>query len=61
MNGSWSTVWDIAGKRHSTNMGEDHLSEHAHEVLQGFVISEAQDAMASALGGAWKRADPEFP
>lgn len=56
MNGSWATVWDIAGKRHMTKLGEDHLTEHAHEVLQGFVISEAQDAMTNALGGIWKKA-----
>lgn len=53
MSGPWSTVWDIAGKRHNTKAGEGHLSEHAHEILQGFMIAEAQDAMATALGGFW--------
>lgn len=50
MKGSWGTVWDIAGKRHSTFQGEDHLSEHAHEVLQGFVVREGQEAIAQAMG-----------
>ena len=56
MSGPWSTVWDIAGKRHNTKSGECHLSEHAHEVLQFFMVAEAQDAMASALGGFWSKA-----
>lgn len=55
MSGPWSTVWDIAGKRHNTKMGEDHMSSHAHEVLQGFMIAEAQDAMTNALGGFWQK------
>lgn len=53
MSGPWATVWDIAGKRHMTKAGEGHLSEHAHAILQGFMIAEAQDAMATALGGFW--------
>lgn len=53
--GPWMTVWAIAGKRHMTKAGEDHLTEHAHEVLQGFVMTEAQDAMTSALGGFWTK------
>lgn len=56
MNGSWSTVWDIAGRRHGTRQGEGHLSEHAHEILQGFVMREAQEAIAQAMGNVfWMR------
>lgn len=53
MNGAWMTVWEIAGKRHGTKMGEGHLSERAHSVLEDFVMLEAQQTMSQALGGLW--------
>lgn len=56
MKGSWGTVWDIAGRRHCTNQGEGHLSEHAHEVLQAFVMQETQEAISAAMGNLiWMR------
>lgn len=60
MSGTWQTVWEIAGKRHMTKMGENHLSEHAHEVLQQFVVNEAQEVMMKALGGSWNRPTEGF-
>lgn len=33
--------------------GEDTLSEHALEVLQGFAIAEQAAAMKDALGGVY--------
>lgn len=47
----WGVVWEIAGRRHGTKIGEGHLTEHAHEVLQAFVMAEAQEAMQNAMGG----------
>lgn len=51
MSSGWSTVWEIAGKRHETKQGEDHLTDHAHTVLQAFVMAEAQENMRAAMGG----------
>lgn len=52
--GPWATVWSIAARRDATKQGTNHLTGHAHEVLQAFVVTEAQDAMANALGGFWQ-------
>lgn len=49
----WNTVWAIAASRDQTKQGSGHLSEHAHEVLQAFVVNEAHDAMRSAMGSAF--------
>lgn len=49
----WLTVWDIAKKRHGTNLGEDTLSEHSVQVLQAFVAHEQATAMRNALGGVY--------
>lgn len=52
MKGHWATVWEIASNRHQTNIGEDHLTDHAREVLHRFMVEEAQNAMSQAMGGA---------
>lgn len=53
--GAWGTVYAIAARRNETKQGEDHLTEHALETLQAFVMKEAQDAMQAALGGMWAK------
>jgi len=46
----WTAVWQMAAKRHSTMQGEDHLSQHAHDVLEQLAINEARDALFAAHG-----------
>jgi hypothetical protein len=50
-SGIWTVLHEIARKRDETNQGDGHMSDHAILVLQGYVIQEAQDAMAAAMGG----------
>lgn len=50
MNGSWHTVWTIAGQRNETKRGEGHLSEHCYEILAIFVRAEAAQAIHDSLG-----------
>ena len=47
----WGTVWQIAGQRNETRQGNDHLSQHAFDVLEQFTRNEATAAMAEAVGG----------
>jgi hypothetical protein len=54
VNGPWSTVWEIAGKRYQTKEGKQTLSDHGFEVLQAFVAAEQRDAMKNALGGMYR-------
>jgi hypothetical protein len=54
VNTSWGTVWEIAGKRYQTNLGEKTLTDHGFEVLQAFVAAEQRSAMKEALGGMYR-------
>jgi len=49
-SGAWATVYDMAAKRDSTNMGEDHLSKHSLQVLHTFMTEEVQQTIAFAFG-----------
>lgn len=50
MSTSWTAVWKIAAKRHSTKQGYDHMSDHGHAVLEKLAMKEAAEAMAQAHG-----------
>lgn len=50
MGTSWTAVWHIAAKRHNTKQGENHLTDHAHEVLEKLAMQEAAEAIAAAHG-----------
>lgn len=52
--GTWTTIYNIAGRRHETKQGCDHMSDHGHEVLQAMCMAEAAEAVAMATGNsAW--------
>lgn len=50
MNGHWNAVYEISARRHETNMGEHHLTEHGLSILQAFAQFEAEAAMRDAIG-----------
>lgn len=52
MTGGWLTVWDIASRRHGTNMGAKTLTSHGYTVLEAFAAFEQQEAVNQALGRA---------
>ena len=43
-------VYQIAARRHETKQGFDHMSDHAHEVLQQRTVEEAAQAVSLAMG-----------
>ena len=58
MSGSWKTVYEIAARRDNTKAGKDHMTDHAHDVLESRFLEEVQDAMVDAMGYGPR---PEFP
>lgn len=50
MSGSWKMVYEIAAKRDTTKAGKDHMTGHAHDVLESRFLEEVQDAMIDAMG-----------
>ena len=50
MNSGWSTLYEIASKRHSTNNGKDHLTKNAFKVLEDFMLEEVNQSVRFSSG-----------
>lgn len=53
MNSGWSTLYEIASKRHSTNNGKDHLTKNSFKVLEDFMLEEVNHAIRFSSGTSW--------